>query len=121
VGVVVSSPRPLGSPSSTDRRPWALYPSLPRTRLHIVSTKPVSPCRPNSAGASSGQVEFHFVVNVKAPPSQYNGPLLMVATTQYRRPAGNHAGVQMECHFTVKVKAPSTPYDGALTLIAEAG
>jgi hypothetical protein len=49
----------------------------------IVSTKPTYPIPTNTpAGASSGQVEFHFVVNVKAPPSQYNGPLLLVATTQ---------------------------------------
>jgi hypothetical protein len=49
----------------------------------IVSTKPPYPIPTNTpAGASSGQVEFHFVVNVKAPPSQYNGPLLLVATTQ---------------------------------------
>src|SRR4029077_14334476 len=49
----------------------------------IVSTKPPYPIPTNTpSGASSGQVEFHFVVNVKAPPSQYNGPLLLVATTQ---------------------------------------
>jgi hypothetical protein len=48
-----------------------------------VSTKPAYPIPTNTpAGASSGQVGFHFVVNVKAPPSQYNGPLLLVATTQ---------------------------------------
>ena len=49
----------------------------------IVNTKPPYPIPTNTpAGASSGQVEFHFVVNVKAPPSQYNGPLLLVAMTQ---------------------------------------
>jgi hypothetical protein len=48
----------------------------------IVSTKPAYPIPTNTpAGASSGQVEFHFGINVKAPASQYNGPLLLVATT----------------------------------------
>ena len=49
----------------------------------ILGTKPALPIPTNTpVGASTGQVEFHFVVNVRAPSSQYNGPLLLVATTQ---------------------------------------
>jgi hypothetical protein len=49
----------------------------------IVSTKPAFPIPTNpSPGAPSSQVEFHFTVNVKAPATQYNGPLLMIATAQ---------------------------------------
>lgn len=49
----------------------------------VLSTKPATPIPVNNPpGASAGQVEFHFTVNVKAPATQYNGPLLLVATVQ---------------------------------------
>jgi hypothetical protein len=52
----------------------------------ILGTKPTLPIPTNTpVGASTGQVEFHFVVNLKAPSSQYNSPLLLVATTRSRR------------------------------------
>jgi len=60
----------------------------PRPRLYHPEYKARPPIPTNThACASTGQVEFHFVVNVMAPSSQYNGPLLLVATTQ-RRQAG---------------------------------
>ncbi len=49
----------------------------------VLDTKPANPIPASvSAGAPAGQVEFHFVVDLKAPSSQYNGPLLLLATVQ---------------------------------------
>src|SRR5205814_1135728 len=64
---------PYARRSGDHPRPWLYH----REHKDILSDPTDTP-----AGASSGQVEFHFVVNVKAPSPQYNGPLLLVATTQ---------------------------------------
>jgi len=49
----------------------------------ITSTKPAFPIAPtNTPGSPSGQVEFLFDVNIVSPSTPFNGPLLLVATTQ---------------------------------------